>query len=47
MIFASDNWAGVHQAISERLAQEAGGFSVAYGDSQLDKAIEQRFKPVV
>lgn len=43
MIFASDNWAGVHPAVSERLAQEAGGYSAAYGDSQLDHAIEQRF----
>ncbi|HFD11692.1 MAG TPA: low specificity L-threonine aldolase [Crenotrichaceae bacterium] len=43
MNFASDNWAGVHPAISDRLTQEANGFSAAYGASKLDKKIEQQF----
>ncbi len=43
MIFASDNWAGVHSTISDRLHREADGFSAAYGSSALDKKIEQQF----
>jgi threonine aldolase len=43
MIFASDNWAGVHPAIARRLSEEAGGYSAAYGSSELDKNIEQKF----
>lgn len=43
MIFASDNWAGVHPRIAQRLTREAGGFSAAYGASELDSRIEERF----
>lgn len=43
MIFASDNWAGAHPAIADRLSKEAGGMSAAYGSSALDKKIEQKF----
>ncbi len=43
MIFASDNWAGVHPAITRRLSDEASGFSAAYGSSELDRHIEQKF----
>lgn len=43
MIFASDNWAGVHPAIARRLSEEAAGFSAAYGASELDRHVEKRF----
>ncbi|TPW29952.1 threonine aldolase family protein [Pararhizobium mangrovi] len=43
MIFASDNWAGAHPAIGEALARHAGGFAAAYGTSDLDRKIEERF----
>lgn len=43
MFFASDNWAGAHPAIAGSLAQHAGGYSAAYGDGELDRAVERRF----
>jgi len=43
MNFASDNWAGAHPAIAQRLLEAAGGFSAPYGASVLDRKIEQRF----
>ena len=43
MIFASDNWAGVHPTIARRLSEESGGFAAAYGSSELDRKIEQQF----
>jgi len=43
MFFASDNWAGAHPAIAAGLSANAAGFSTAYGDSALDKAITDRF----
>jgi threonine aldolase len=43
MIFASDNWAGVHPAISRRLSEAASGYSAAYGASELDHKIEAQF----
>jgi threonine aldolase len=43
MNFASDNWAGAHPAISQRLMEVAAGFSAPYGASALDRKIEQRF----
>ncbi len=46
MFFASDNWAGAHPRINERLTKEAGGFASAYGTSELDKAIEARFNDI-
>lgn len=41
MIFASDNWAGAHPAVAERLFAESG-FASAYGTSALDRAVEER-----
>lgn len=43
MNFASDNWAGVHPAISQTLAAAGNGFASPYGTSALDKQLEQRF----
>ncbi len=43
MIFASDNWSGVHPAISSRLSEQAGGFAPAYGSSEIDKKVENTF----
>jgi len=43
MIFASDNWAGVHPRISESLAANAGGYATAYGSSDLDRSVADRF----
>jgi threonine aldolase len=46
MFFASDNWAGAHPKIAERLLTEAGGFAPAYGASPLDKKVEQTFNEI-
>ncbi|OBT44071.1 hypothetical protein VE00_04517 [Pseudogymnoascus sp. WSF 3629] len=46
MYFASDNWAGVHPAISARLAQEGGGYAPAYGTSDLDSELERLFNEI-
>ena len=46
MFFASDNWAGAHPAINERLSRESTRFAAAYGNSDLDKAIETRFNEI-
>jgi threonine aldolase len=43
MIFASDNWAGVHPAIADNLARHSAGFAKPYGASDLDKKIEAKF----
>lgn len=43
MIFASDNWAGAHPIIARRLFDEASGFSIPYGASELDLAVEEKF----
>lgn len=43
MFFASDNWAGAHPAINERLMRESTRFAAAYGTSELDRSIERRF----
>jgi threonine aldolase len=43
MFFASDNWAGAHPKIAEGLSRCADGFAAAYGASDLDKRIEQKF----
>nr|WP_274425905.1 low specificity L-threonine aldolase [Chelativorans sp. YIM 93263] len=42
MNFASDNWAGAHPAINKALAAQ-DGFATAYGQSELDRAVEERF----
>ena len=44
--FASDNWAGVHPAISQRLLEVSSGFSAPYGASNFDKKIELRFNEI-
>lgn len=46
MFFASDNWAGAHKSIAERLVTEATGFAAAYGTSDLDRKIEARFAEI-
>jgi threonine aldolase len=46
MIFASDNWAGAHPAIAAALAEHATGHARAYGASDLDKAVAERFSEV-
>jgi threonine aldolase len=43
MFFASDNWAGVHPSVAANLSANATGFSAAYGDGELDRAVYQRF----
>ena len=43
MIFASDNWAGAADEIAQALQQHSGGFSPAYGESELDRDLEHRF----
>ncbi|MGN6550573.1 MAG: threonine aldolase family protein [Pararhizobium sp.] len=43
MIFASDNWAGAHPRICEALTRHAAGFASAYGTSDLDRRVEERF----
>ncbi|OAP37806.1 threonine aldolase [Sinorhizobium glycinis] len=46
MIFASDNWAGAHPAISENLAAHAHGYVSAYGTSDLDRKVEKRLSEI-
>ncbi|WP_343315558.1 low specificity L-threonine aldolase [Brucella sp. BE17] len=43
MHFASDNWAGAHPKIAESLSRHAKGFAAAYGASEIDKRVEERF----
>ena len=43
MLFASDNWAGAHPAIAANLTAHTEGFSAAYSEGALDKAVYQRF----
>lgn len=46
MFFASDNWAGAHAAINDRLSKESTRFAAAYGSSELDKTVEARFNEI-
>ena len=46
LYFASDNWAGAHPRIAEALVKHAGGYAAAYGASDLDKAVEDRFREI-
>jgi threonine aldolase len=46
MHFASDNWSGAHPRIAENLTRHAAGFASAYGTSDLDKAVEERFSAI-
>lgn len=43
MFFASDNWSGAAPEIADALSRSAAGYSVPYGRSDLDHAVEQRF----
>lgn len=43
MNFTSDNWAGVHPAITDNLGRHGSGLAAAYGTSELDRRIERRF----
>lgn len=46
MYFSSDNWAGAHPAIAQRLFDVSGGFASAYGSSELDQKVYQRFNEI-
>ncbi|HVW56074.1 MAG TPA: low specificity L-threonine aldolase, partial [Rhizobiaceae bacterium] len=46
MHFASDNWAGAHPRIAESLAAHASGFAPAYGASDLDRKVEEKFSEI-
>lgn len=46
MIFASDNWAGAHPAISAALDSAASGFHRAYGSGELDLKVRQTFNEI-
>ncbi|KAB0678777.1 threonine aldolase family protein [Aureimonas leprariae] len=46
MFFASDNWSGPHPAVNAALAEHGAGMAAAYGTSDLDKAVEQRFNEI-
>jgi len=46
MIFTSDNWAGAHPSIAASLTAHSTGFAPAYGTSDLDRKVEQRFNDV-
>ena len=46
MFFASDNWAGAHPRINAALGAHNSGFATAYGDSEIDRAVTQRFSEI-
>lgn len=46
MIFASDNWSGAAPEIARALSAQSDGFAVAYGDSDLDRSVEERFAEI-
>jgi threonine aldolase len=46
VIFASDNWAGAHPEIAASLSAQAAGFSPAYGKSDLDGVVRDRFSEI-
>ena len=41
MFFASDNWAGAHPLIAESLVKAAAGYSVPYGEGEIDRRVER------
>lgn len=43
LIFASDNWAGVHPKIAAALSTHAGGCEPAYGNGPLDARVQETF----
>lgn len=46
MNFASDNWAGAHPAVAASLSAHAFGFAAAYGASDLDRAVANKFNAI-
>lgn len=46
MIFTSDNWAGAHPAIAASLNAHATGYASAYGTSEIDRTVEERFNEI-
>ncbi|MBD0414406.1 threonine aldolase family protein [Oryzicola mucosus] len=46
MFFASDNWAGAHPLIAEKLGKNASGFSAGYGSGDLDKQVYRTFSEI-
>ncbi len=46
MFFASDNWAGAHPRIAANLSLHASGFAEAYGASNLDRTVQDRFNAI-
>ena len=46
MFFASDNWAGAHSKVAERLLAASSGFASAYGTSELDQSVEAKFSEI-
>jgi threonine aldolase len=46
MHFASDNWAGAHPSIADSLSRQAGGFAMAYGGSELDRKVGEKFNEI-
>ena len=46
MHFSSDNWAGAHPRVAEAMSRHATGFAAAYGLSDLDRTIEDRFSTI-
>jgi threonine aldolase len=46
VLFASDNYAGVHPAVLEALAEANRGFAPAYGDDAWTVALEERLREV-
>jgi threonine aldolase len=46
MYFASDNWAGVHPAVAQALADASAGYDPAYGSGAFDKRVAARFNEI-
>lgn len=46
MYFSSDNWAGAHPAIAERLHDASTGFAAAYGNSEMDQKVARSFSEI-
>jgi len=42
LIFASDNWAGAHPLIAQKLVEAAGTYTAPYGESDADLAVEAK-----
>jgi threonine aldolase len=42
MYFASDNWAGAHPLVADSLVKAANGYSVPYGEGEMDRKVESK-----